>query len=94
MTRKEKSVMKLDVARSWQESGLSQVDFARANNIKLVTLRYWITKLRQASSEEPAFIQLSGFSASCGISIRYPNGVELMLPAQTPAAAIKSLINY
>ena len=94
MTRKEKSVMKLDIARAWQESGLSQIDFARTNNIKLVTLRYWINKLRQAPIEEPAFIQLSGFSSSCGISIRYPNGVELSLPAQTPTGMIKSLINY
>jgi DNA-binding transcriptional regulator YiaG len=93
MTRKEKSLVKLDLAKVWKESGLSQIEFARTNNIKLVTLQYWIRKLRKASEEEPSFIQLSGFS-SCGISIRYPNGVELTLPVQTPASVVKSLINY
>lgn len=94
MTRKEKSAMKLELAKAWQKSGLSQVDFARVNNIKLETLRYWINKMRQASSEEPSFIPLSGFSSSYGISIRYPNGVELSLPWQTSTAMVKSLINY
>ncbi|HNX08128.1 MAG TPA: hypothetical protein PKL96_11135 [Bacteroidales bacterium] len=94
MTRKEKSAMKLELATAWQKSGLSQVDFARTNNIKPGTLRYWISKMRQALGEEPSFIQMTGFSSSYGISIRYPNGVELSLPAQTPAAVVKLLIKY
>ena len=92
MTQKDKSIMKLDLARAWQESGLTQTDFARANNMKLGNLRYWIRKLRSSADGMADFVQLNGFTSG-GISIRYPSGVEITLPAHTPAALIRSLIN-
>ena len=71
------------IVQNWQESGLSQAEYARTNDIKLVTLRYWILKLRHPD-DQPAFIQLNGISSQ-DIHIRYPNGVELYLPAQVSA---------
>ena len=93
MTTQEKKSMMFGMVEQWQESGLSQAAFAQSQNITLVKFRYWIQKHRQ-SQESGSFIQLNGFSTSCGINIRYPNGVELILPAQIPLAVVKSLINY
>lgn len=93
MTRQDKRAGMLKLVEQWQQSGLSQGEFARIQNMTLVKLRYWIGRWRQSSNDTSGFIQLSGCSGQ-DISIRYPNGVELMLPARTPVGYIKSLINY
>ena len=92
MTRQDKHSMMLTVVEQWRQSGLSQTEFARVQDIKLVKLRYWIHKHRHSESNGSGFIQLNGLPSS-GISIRYPNGVELILPAQVSAGYLKSLIN-
>jgi len=38
-----------DNVQDWQESGLSQLAFARHHDIKLATTRYWIIKHRKVS---------------------------------------------
>ncbi len=91
MTLQEKKAMMHNIVEQWQESGLSQAAFAKTNNIPLSTLSYRLKKFRKNQNQD--FIQLNGFSTS-GISIRYPNGVELNLPAQTTAGFLKSLIYY
>ena len=84
--------MMLTLVEQWQQSGMSQSAFARTQNITLFKLRYWVGK-RQQIEQESGFIQINGFSHQ-GINIRYPNGVELSLPIQTPAVILKSLINF
>ena len=90
MTKQEKKSMMLSLVDQWRQSGMSQSAFARLQNITLFKLRYWIHKQKEQGS---AFVQLNGFSHQ-GIIIRYPNGVELSLPMQTPAIVLKSLINF
>ena len=92
MTKQEKKSMMLTLVEHWQQSGMSQSAFARTQNITLFKLRYWIRK-RQQIEQESGFIQLNEFSHQ-GISIRYPNGVELSLPIHTPSVILKSLINF
>jgi len=92
MTRHDKRSMMLALVNQWQQSGLSQAEFSRVQNIKTVQLRYWIRKLRQHDFPGSGFIQLSQISSS-GFSIRYPNGVELILPVQVPARYLKMLIS-
>ena len=77
----------------WKDSGLSQAQFAAQYNLTLVKFRYWIQKLKPEAEDESAFIQINGF-ATQGISLRYPNGVELILPVQTPVAVLRSLIQF
>jgi len=77
----------------WKESGLSQAKFAAQHNLTLVKLRYWIHKLKTGADDDSAFIQLNGFGIQ-GISLRYPNGVELTLPVQTPVSVLRSLIQF
>jgi SOS-response transcriptional repressor LexA len=92
MNKQEKKSMMLTLVEHWQQSGMSQTAFARTQNITLFKLRYWIRKHQQIE-QESGFIQLNKFSHQV-ISIRYPNGVELSLPMQTPAVVLKSLINF
>ena len=84
--------MMLTLVEQWIQSGLSQSEFSKTQNIKIVKLRYWIRKSRQLENPVSDFVQLAGQQSS-GISIRYPNGVELLLPVFAPAQYIKSLIN-
>ncbi len=92
MNKEEKRHQMFSLVEQWQQSGMSQVTFARANNIKLFTLRYWINKVRQQQEGSSAFIQLNEPTGT-GLILRYPNGVELLLPIHTPLGLIKNLIN-
>ncbi|MEI6684468.1 MAG: hypothetical protein WCO44_17730 [Bacteroidota bacterium] len=92
MTLQDKRSMMLSLVEQWRQSGLSQAEFARIENIRTVKLRYWISKHSKSEYANPGFIQLNGLPSS-GISIRYPNGVELILPAQVPAGYLKMLIS-
>jgi hypothetical protein len=92
MTFQDKRSQMTAMVEQWRQSGLSQAGFAHVQNINLAKLRYWIHKQRLGESHGSGFIQLSGLPSS-GISIRYPNGVELILPAQVPAGYLKMLIN-
>jgi hypothetical protein len=83
----------LSLIDRWKESGMSQVDFAREHQVGLAKFRYWIDQQRKGQQDGPAFIELNSFSQQ-GIRIRYPNGIELTLPAQTSVIALRSLINF
>ena len=94
MTQTEKRALMQTLVSQWKEGGLSQCAFAAQNNLTLVTFRYWINKLKpEAVDDDSAFIQINGFGTQ-GISLRYPNGVELMLPIQTPVGVLRSLIHF
>jgi len=90
MTRQDKRAMMHTLVEQWQQSGMSQAEFARVQNLSLIKFRYWIHRFRQ--QEDSGFIQLKGFSGTDMI-IRYPNGVELTLPGQTPVGVIRLLIS-
>ncbi|OQB77705.1 MAG: hypothetical protein BWX87_02750 [Bacteroidetes bacterium ADurb.Bin123] len=82
-----------DIVAKWQSSGLTQIEFAQSNNLSVHTLRYWLYKKRNPSGESPAFIELRNILNHNSVFLRYPNGVEMHLPAGTPVAALKALIN-
>jgi hypothetical protein len=92
MTLQDKRSQMITLVEQWRQSGLSQTGFAQVQNIKLSKLRYWIHKQRHGETDGSMFIELNGLPSS-GISIRYPNGVELLLPSQVSAGYIKMLIN-
>ncbi len=81
----------LECVAQWQSSGLSQAAYANSKDINVHTLRYWIRKEQQESQPFNGFIRL-GQTPVTEISLRYPNGVELYLPAHTPAKTILQLI--
>ena len=92
MTLQEKKIKMAAIVSDWQSSGLSQVEYASIHGFKLNTFRYWVSKQRQSGEKQSGFIQIGG--AVCqSIHIRYPHGVELILPVQTPAGLLRSLIS-
>jgi hypothetical protein len=93
MTLQDKRTQMTAMVEQWRQSGLSQAGYAQVQNIKLAKLHYWIHRQRQDESHRSGFIQLNGLPSS-GISIRYPNGVELVLPAQVTAGYLKMLISF
>ena len=76
----------------WQSSGLPLVEYARIKNIKIHTLRYWLYKRNKKSQHSDAFVELKNIYKGNDILLRYPNGVELHVPAGTSLQALKSLI--
>lgn len=92
MTLQEKQRKMAAIISDWQSSGLSHVEYAGLHGFKLNTFRYWVSKQRQRVEKQAAFIQIGG-AVTQSIHIRYPHGVELTLPVQTPAGLLKSLIN-
>ena len=93
MTSSEKREWMYELVRQWKNSGLSQAKYAEQHSLTLVKFRYWIKRLNEPADNESGFVQLNGFSSQ-SISLRYPNGVELLLPAQTPVNVLNGLIHY
>jgi len=93
MTIEERREKMLQLVSDWQQSGQSQKAFAEAHGIKLFTFRYWIQKQREQSQHTDAFLQLGATLSAAAITIRYPNGIELQLPANTPLGTIKGLLS-
>jgi len=85
----EKREQMLNMVDLWQQSDQTQKEFANENQIALAKLQYWIRQSRNEQHGE--FIQLSPPLVS-ELIIRYPNGVELQLPPQSPMALLKTLI--
>jgi hypothetical protein len=75
----------------WQTSGQTQKEFAAANNINLHTFKYWLYKIRGEQAGVGSFIRLDHqmFPELC---LRYPNGVELLVPAQTSPSLLRELV--
>ena len=92
MNAKENISGNLSLAQHWKSSGMTQIDYAKSNNIPIHTLRYWLYKHKGSVSEEGSFLRLKDLSTVNEIVLRYPGGVELRLPAATPLSVIKQLI--
>ena len=92
MSREEKSSLMLSLVDRWQQSGLSQAEFASNNDINAFTLRYWINKSRRKDDAGSSFIQIND-PIGAPVCLRYPNGVELLLPVHTPVSLIKGLVH-
>jgi len=81
-----------DIVAGWHNSGMTQVEFAKLNNISIHTLRYWLYKGRKETQHHEAFVELKNIFKENDILLRYPNGVELHVPAGISAQSLKSLI--
>lgn len=75
----------------WQTSGQTQNDFAAANNVNLHTFKYWLYKIRVEQSGARSFIRLDQVMLP-ELCLRYPYGVELMIPAQTSPSLLMELV--
>jgi len=93
MEKSDRQEQMLGLVKHWEASGQSQKDFAREHNLNLHTFKYWVYKFRRKHDEPAGFIRLDHF-ATKEICLRYPNGVELLVPAQTPASTLRELVKF
>lgn len=76
----------------WQQSGLTQKAWCGQQEIPGPTFQYWLRKYRKEKSATDGFVAIERSGPSSGIHIRYPNGVEMILPPQVPVQTLQSLI--
>jgi hypothetical protein len=93
MSPEEKSIKMTALADQWHQSGMTQTLYALENNISVHKLKYWLYKKRKPEAISGDFIQLKDFPFCQDFVIRYPNGVEIKINANTPIPVIKSLVN-
>ena len=79
--------------QQWKQSNLTQTDYALQQDLKIHTFKYWIQKFNKEHIKTSGFIAIEPLIPT-EINIRYPNGVELALPAQTSFKIIRELIQY
>ncbi len=92
MERTELRDKMFDLVKLWSESGDSQHDFAEKHQISPSKFKYWIRKANGQAAVEPAFIPLNHPISISHCFLRFPNGVELHVPASTPLHALRQFI--
>lgn len=91
MSRTENKDHMLKLVQQFHESGISQAEFSKSKGIHLLKFRYWLQKSKECQVKESPFVELTGQILQ-NISLRYPNGVEILIPPHTSVQVIKSLI--
>ncbi len=80
-----------ELVEQWNVSGKTQAEFAREQQIGFHTFKYWLQKFRGKDDGQGRFIPLERI-ALADIRVRYPNGVELLVPAHTPTTTLVGLV--
>ncbi len=79
--------------QQWEQSNLSQAEYAQSHNLKNDTFKYWVRKFKKEQNPSKGFVAIETIIPS-EINIRYPNGVELAIPSYTSMKIIKELIQF
>ena len=69
-----------DHFQAWKESGLSQIEYRRQNNLKSHLWWYWRKRISQATDTDVKFVPLSftsGNMPGSQISVVTPNGYRI-----------------
>ena len=93
------------IARAWEVSGQTQIDFADANGLSVGTLRNWIRHHGTSASAPVAAVELreislghlmgQGIASERGcweFEIRMPSGVTIKVAKETPLTRIGQLV--
>jgi transposase-like protein len=89
----------------YQQSGLTQTQYAEKHGLNSTTFKNWIAKLKREKrqTQSPAFVALKVSPAGSGVAaqdtgsslqIRLPNGIECTFPAHQAPAQILPWIEY
>lgn len=78
---------------SWENSNLKQKDFTSQHNISMAKFKYWLKKYRDYNRNNAAedFVQIEP-ETSTDYLIKYPNGVEILVPSNVGSHNLKTLI--
>jgi hypothetical protein len=94
MERSELRDRMFTLVKQWEESGDSQHEFAEKHQIKPSKFKYWIKKRANEDDSRvvPSFIPLTNPISTSHYFLRFPNGVELHVPANTPMNTLRQFI--
>lgn len=92
MSRQERQKQMQSLVEEWMQSSYSQRQFARHYQINVNTFRYWIHKMRSDQTSSDGFVELPLPTSDPQLCVRYPNGVEVFLPASTSPQTLQTLI--
>ena len=83
-----------ELVLQWETSGKTVTQFVTENKINKSTFYYWVNKLKKKNQPQApdSFVQLCPESAAAEMVVRYPNGVEIFLPTNTPSQTLIQLI--
>lgn len=85
----------ISVVDEFEQSGMTQREFARQRRIKLSTLRSWIYKLRRGEEyEEPLrFVELTGTApVAHAVAVGWPGGPQAVFNELPEAAYLAALL--
>jgi hypothetical protein len=92
---KEKRQFWEDHVQAWQQSGLTQAEYCRQNNLKNHRWWYWRKRISHPSETNVTFVPLR-FSSSklsrAGISVVTPNGYRIECDNGVDVSKLRQLI--
>lgn len=78
---------------AYEHSGLSQKAFCREHEVPLATFTNWLRKRKKTPDEPAGFHPVRLSDGGSGPRVCLPNGVEIVLSAQSGVSAIAALID-
>jgi len=93
MGRCTKNIHAQAIASQWFDSGMTQTEYARQNNLSIHSLKYWLYKKEKEKrcKEAGFFVDLKNIPGGNSIIMKYLNGVELQFPAGTPVQILAKI---
>ncbi|MBK8531920.1 MAG: hypothetical protein IPL64_08495 [Flavobacteriales bacterium] len=90
MERREKTETMLAHVAAQKQSGKGRRAYAAEHGISLCVLNYWCVKA--AKAEAPSGFAPVEVAATEQLELHYPNGVRMVLPANTALAQVAACI--
>ena len=92
--RRDQETM-FSIILEWESSNLTKKSFCQERQIPISVFLYWCRKYRESQSPGVFVpIEVEGsFEHGSVIEIKYPNGVALRLPTQTPPSVVRAYLN-
>lgn len=81
--------------QAWQQSGLTQIEYCRQNNLKIHQWWYWRRKILKPSDTDVRFVPLSfspGNISRSRISVVAPNGFRIEFDHGVDVLRLRQLI--
>lgn len=100
MTRAERTEQMLAHVAAQEQSGTSRKTYCVQQGLNLCVLNYWFAKRKclhpdpsggEATAQRRGFAQVE-LSSGGNLELHYPNGVRLLLPANTALAQVAACI--
>ena len=92
---------KIDLIQQWKDSGLTQKEFYRQQNIPQHVFYYWHKCYRNQQNRNDTvpvstvdgFVQLTAPSAAANLEVQLPNGMRIVFHEPVPVDYLKALIS-